>query len=188
MDFFDSPLVWHLVRYHFTVKWGSVAHALQAICKLECIPVGCVPSATVVVLGGVCNGGFWPVGVFPGGVCLGGVSPEGKRCLPDPLLWAEWLTDRCKNITLRVIIVSSFSKLRKHDDSPYESNKLVVYLCFQIYFLIGHSKTSIRNCLSFLIFLQSNYDLMSHSLVNLFQDCCDNLTNALNHCVTASYH
>ena len=61
-----------------------MAHALQAICKLECIPVGCVPFATVVILGGVCNGGFWPVGVFPGGVCLGGVSPEGKRCLPDP--------------------------------------------------------------------------------------------------------
>ena len=50
------------------------------------IPVERVLSALVAVSGGgrdVCQGGC-----LPGGVC------------PFPL-WTEWLTDRCKNITLR---------------------------------------------------------------------------------------
>ena len=39
----------------------------------ECIPVGCVLSATVAIWGGgVCLGGF-----LPRGVCLGGGSAQG---------------------------------------------------------------------------------------------------------------
>ena len=37
-------------------------------------------------------------GCLPGGVCPGGCLPGGRGFTP-PLLWTEWLTDRCKNIT-----------------------------------------------------------------------------------------
>ena len=51
--------------------------------RQECIPVGCVPPASVAV----------------GDVCLG--SAQGERCLPrgctPPV---NRMTDRCKNITL----------------------------------------------------------------------------------------
>ena len=84
--------------------------------KQECIPVGCVPPASVAISGGgsAHRGVFAPGGVVylgvsaggsvcPGGVCPGGVCPEGVVCVSvygsvHPL-WTEWLTDRCKNIT-----------------------------------------------------------------------------------------
>ena len=46
----------------------------QCRIQQECIPVGCVPSATVAVSGGVCSGG----GLLPGDVCSWrDVCPQG---------------------------------------------------------------------------------------------------------------
>ena len=56
--------------------------------KQERIIVGCVPSAAVAVCWGVC---------LPRGVCRGGGWGSARS---TPLLGTEWLTDRCKNITL----------------------------------------------------------------------------------------
>ena len=54
----------------------------QKINKQECIPVGCIPSAAVVILegggGDVCLGKCLPRGMSAqGGVCPGGVSAGG---------------------------------------------------------------------------------------------------------------
>ena len=59
----------------------------------ECIPVGCIPPASVAVSGGwgCLPGDVSPGGVCPGGVCLGG-------CLPHPTPRGQ--TDACENITL----------------------------------------------------------------------------------------
>ena len=65
--------------------------------KQECIPVGCVPPARYRTEGG-----------SRGGLCPGGVS------LTKPLLWTEWLTDRCKNITLPLRAVIN-RKNRRYD-------------------------------------------------------------------------
>ena len=85
-------LSWHLNR--FTISQ-------------ECIPVGCVPSATVAFSGGVCLGGVCPGrclpregGVYPGGVCprclpRGGCLRGGLEYTPP----VNRMTDRCKNIT-----------------------------------------------------------------------------------------
>ena len=71
--------------------------------KKECIPVGCIPLAC------------WPYptmhcqGVYLSGVYLpkrgvpaqeGCTCPGGCTCQGTPPLWTEWLTDRCKNITI----------------------------------------------------------------------------------------
>ena len=91
-------------------------------CKMtkeqECIPVGCVPAARrpyagvcfpegVCLLWGVCSRGVSTLGVSaPGGCLLGGVSAPGGMMVSQhalrqtPPLWTEWMTDRCKNITL----------------------------------------------------------------------------------------
>ena len=65
--------------------------------KQECIPVGCVPSATVAV----CGGGVY---LFPGGV----PGPRGVYLVPGgvpgpggylPMYSPRGQTHRCKNIT-----------------------------------------------------------------------------------------
>ena len=88
----------------------------------ECIPVGCVPSAAVVVcprvgvstqrrewvggcLPGVCPAGVCPGGCLPGGQCLlgGAVSTQGWGVWPGGVCQTppvNRMTDACKNITL----------------------------------------------------------------------------------------
>ena len=65
--------------------------------KQECIPVGCVSSATVAVMGGCLPGGGG--GCLPGRVCLpgGGVS--------DTPLPVNRITDRCKDITFPQLLL-----------------------------------------------------------------------------------
>ena len=78
----------------------------------ECIPVGCILSAVVTILGGrclpegcVCLG----VCVWLGGVCLGGVYVGGVHSLMNRM------TDACENITFpqllwrTVIIIMYFT-------------------------------------------------------------------------------
>ena len=73
--------------------------------KQECIPVGCVPSAAVAVVGegGDCLGGVFLPG---GGVCPGrsAVLLGGGGGLPQCMLGytppVNRLTDACENITL----------------------------------------------------------------------------------------
>ena len=65
--------------------------------KQECIPVGCVPPASVVVGGCLL--------MTDGGVCPGEGVSAWEVYTPCPLHamihppWTEWLTDGCKNIT-----------------------------------------------------------------------------------------
>ena len=75
----------------------------RGVCPKGCLPRGCLP-------GGVCPGifsqGCLPRGCLPRG--FGGYLPSrclprevsAQGCLPDTPPWTEWLTDRCKNITL----------------------------------------------------------------------------------------
>ena len=88
----------------------------------ECIPVGCVPSAAVVICwgvsvrGGVCRGVSAQEGCLPkrgvclrgvsawgvsawGGICLGVVCPGGG-CLPRRVCLQDRMTDACENIIL----------------------------------------------------------------------------------------
>ena len=63
--------------------------------------MGCIPPTSVAI-----SWGCLPRGVCPGGGCV----PRGLSGTPNPLLWTEWLADRCKNITfpqlrLRVVTV-----------------------------------------------------------------------------------
>ena len=58
-------------------------------------------------LGGVCPGGVspWRMGVCPGSVQVWGASAKGMYLPTHCMLgytpvWTEWLTERCKNITL----------------------------------------------------------------------------------------
>ena len=104
-------------------KVATARGVCQKIFQQECIPVGCVPSATVAVCcGGVylVPGGVpaWGVYLVPGGfswsrgctwsrgvyLILGGGCTWSGGYLsryppPAPPLWTEWLADRCKNIT-----------------------------------------------------------------------------------------
>ena len=88
------------VRTHLEYfKAAKLVRNRQTFIKQECIPVGCVLSATVAV----CLG----EGVCSRGGCLvpGGSAPGGGLWYPcmhwsRPPIWTEWLTDRCKNITL----------------------------------------------------------------------------------------
>ena len=80
--------------------------------KQECIPVGCVPTATVAVCwGGVCLSACWdtpPPGCGPGDTSSGSTPqpphwvwawrPARHAGIPPPPV--NRLTDRCKNITL----------------------------------------------------------------------------------------
>ena len=74
------------------IMYSSIrsVEGLLAMKKQECIPVGCVPSASVAVSrgGGCLPGGCLPKGCLLGrGICLGGVSTGGAsawgRCLLD---------------------------------------------------------------------------------------------------------
>ena len=100
---------------------NSRGDGIQAECKkkLECIPVGCVPSDTVAVCWRC--GDVWPGGCGPGGGrlgcvwsagCLpGGCLPRGSGCLGClPPASTEFLTHVCENITflqlhLRMVIM-----------------------------------------------------------------------------------
>ena len=64
----------------------------------ESIPIGCVSPACWPESGGV-QGCVCPGCVCPGCVTRGCTPPDPEPEPPLPL-WAEWLTDRCKNITL----------------------------------------------------------------------------------------
>ena len=74
----------------------------------ECIPVGCIPSATVAILGGLLLGG----GSALGGCLLWGCLLWGGACFGDACSWGvvsqhalrqtppvDRMTDTCKNIT-----------------------------------------------------------------------------------------
>ena len=86
-------------QYKWTLKVASILY------QRECIPVGCVPSAAVVVGGGVCPGGCLPhmplSSIYPWRWCLPRVvsvthtpDPESARgCLPrDGCLPGGWQT------------------------------------------------------------------------------------------------
>ena len=112
------------------VPWPSWSHWIhfwlaKLIFQPECIPVGCVLAARRLYTGvwsrgvGVCSaeGGVCPWGCLIWGVsALGGSAPGwvGVVCSQGgghpsmhwgrpPTLWTEWMTDRCKNITLATI-------------------------------------------------------------------------------------
>ena len=74
----------------------------------ECIPVGCVPAARRPYAGvcfpgggGLVRGG-WGV-CTRGGLVRGGWYPSMHWGRPP--LWTEWMTDRCKNITLATTLL-----------------------------------------------------------------------------------
>ena len=86
-------MAWHMTGISAReVICKSVNYHLgyQHISKQECIPVGCVPSASVAVGGGggclkgVCPGGCLNRGGLPGGVSAQGwgVSAWGCVCIP----------------------------------------------------------------------------------------------------------
>ena len=101
------------------------------IVKQECIPVGCIPPAAVAMSISACTGhcvSQHALGrgcVYPSipaqGVSVGGVYPSmhwGRHPL-----WAEWLTDRCKDITfpqprLQTVKMTKFSLGFKHRSIP----------------------------------------------------------------------
>ena len=97
----------------------------ERIAEQECIPVGCVPSATVAV----CPGG----GVFPGAgdVCPGGVCLPGE-CTPPP----RGQTDICVNINLSTTTVAGGKIASKYNDSVedvlpdsnFDLEELVIYV------------------------------------------------------------
>ena len=66
--------------------------------KQECIPVGCIPSTAVAVLGrGYLPGGCVCLEVcLPGSVCLGVYTSP---------LWTEFLTHTCENITFQQLLL-----------------------------------------------------------------------------------
>ena len=91
----------------------------------ECIPVGCIPAASMVI--------STRQGCLPRRVsareCRGCVQPQTQtQTPPDPEAdppepkgrhppWSEWLTDRCKNITfsqLRLRVVTSIHIFWRH--------------------------------------------------------------------------
>ena len=78
------------LKYHAIKEKIMLCTIVQVFWKLECIPVGCVPSAAVAVCGGdVCPGECVSASVGPArqvsawGVCLG-ICPGG--CLPGGCL------------------------------------------------------------------------------------------------------
>ena len=84
---------------------------MNAVEKQECIPVGCVPSAVVAVLGwGVCLGRrCLPLGDSASEVSTWGCLPGGVLHL-DPeadtsTLWTEFLTHACENITFLQLLL-----------------------------------------------------------------------------------
>ena len=98
--------------------------------KQECIPVGCVPSASVAICGegmclprGVClPGGVFQGGCLPGGCLPGGCLPRGV-CIPactgadTPLV--DRMTDRRKNITFPQLRLRTVNML----NSKFKLNK-----------------------------------------------------------------
>ena len=103
--------------------------------KQECIPVGCVPSASVAILGGgegCLSGGCLPRGVRPGSVYPGWCLPRGlsvqgdvcpRGCLsrgvstPPPL--TEFLTHACENITFpQLLFTDGHEKITEHQLGP----------------------------------------------------------------------
>ena len=98
--------------------WGVSAPGGVCLVPRGCLPGPGGPGGVCLVCGGVClvRGGVCLVwgglpgwgGLLPGGVsawsggvvCSGGlVSQHALRQTPSNL-WTEWMTDRCKNITL----------------------------------------------------------------------------------------
>ena len=91
----STPLNWMLKNDKAVVDPGGHAVFGKLFCQQECIPVGCVPSATVAVCWGV------PAqeGSAPGGCLLlerGGGIPACTEADPHHV---DRMTDRCKNIT-----------------------------------------------------------------------------------------
>ena len=84
--------------------------------KQECIPVGCVPAARRPYAG-VCfpGGGVWSRGE---GLVPGGGYPSMHWGRPPPPLWTEWMTDRCKNITLATTSLRPVTRC-EHDTKRY---------------------------------------------------------------------
>ena len=90
-----------------SASWGDGVSALGGVWSRGCLLWGgvvvSVPGGVSApggsALGGVCpGGGVVYSGGGWGGVCSGGgLSQHALRQTP---LWTEWMTDRCKNITL----------------------------------------------------------------------------------------
>ena len=79
-------------------------------------PGGCTWSGGYLVWGVPGPGGTWSWGVYLVGGVPGprGCTWSGGRAwsgTPPPLLWTEWMTDRCKNITLAK---TSFRPVKKN--------------------------------------------------------------------------
>ena len=81
----NMPRVWDLISKLLTKSF------LKALQKQECIPVGCVSSATVAMCilactgqggGGVYPRMHWVGGVYPRMHWAGGVCPGGSVCIP----------------------------------------------------------------------------------------------------------
>ena len=127
--------------------------------KQECIPVGCVPSATVAVSAGgsapggdACSWGVLPLGGSAlGGVCSwggvyfwGGAAPEGcllfgggggisactLRQTPTPPV--NRMTETCKNITLRKLINTFLITFQSILNNFYQMKHLFECFPYQI--------------------------------------------------------
>ena len=133
--------------------------------KQECIPVGCVPSASVAICGegmclprgvcvcpgvssrgvvclvGVCQGGCLPGGCLPGG-CLprGCVSQHALGQTPPPLV--DRMTDRRKNITFPQLRLWTVNML----NSKFKLNKTFLNEYAMIYSCI--TKTNLTFSIS----------------------------------------
>ena len=79
--------------------FGQFSRKLNLNQKQECIPVGCVPSAAVTVLGGGC---LPARGVFAQrrDVCLPGAGVSAGVCDRTPTV--DRMTDTCKNININI--------------------------------------------------------------------------------------
>ena len=75
-----------------SMHWARESVSQNALGR-ECLARGCLPRGWGCVYPGGC---VCPGGVFPGEY---GRHPPDQRQTPPPP-WTEWLTDRCKNITL----------------------------------------------------------------------------------------
>ena len=101
--------------------------------KQVCIPVGCLPAASVAATRCQSRGrGLCPCGSLSGGLCLGGLSPQGSL--------SRWMTNASKDITcsklrLRVVIIPLLKTY---------SNNIVLTLIDPTFYSINHVQLVIR--------------------------------------------
>ena len=102
--------------------------------KQECIPVGCLPSAAVA-MSITCM--HWAGVSAQGGVCPGGVY-SGMQTSP---LWAEWLTDRSKNITFPQLHLREVKTFDKQNDHAIKSKAEII---LQIWPILSNTKIQLK--------------------------------------------